>query len=233
MRLQDNLEIELKLTVGGSDPDALLNEVEKLDEIASFAIGEPAQHRIHDIYWDLPDGGLHESRLSLRLRDVDGRVLFTAKGGTSSGEGLFRRYELEVDATRQNWDEVRAALEQEGASLKDGALGEAPADWLRAAGLVPTQNRITRRTVRYVYGATEPHRPLAELALDRTRFNFGMLKIDYWEIEIEELGGGDEIPRQIGRTLLERYPDRLSPSTMGKYSRGLWLERELRAAGKL
>ena len=84
------------------------------------------------------------------------------------------------------------------------------------------------------YTAETGDQPLAELALDRTRFDLGRVLVDYWEIEIEELGGhGDEVPRTLGQALRERYPDRLEPSTMGKYSRGLRLENELRTTGQL
>jgi inorganic triphosphatase YgiF len=224
MRLQDHLEVELKLSVIGDDPDALLDDVASLRELAALRLEPSGDHALRDIYWDLPNGGLRDSHLSLRLRQIDDRQVFTAKGGTSNSDGLFRRYELEVPATRENWDELLAVLSCEGVKLADEVSGDDPQGWLRATGLVPTQDRATRRTI---------DRPLAELALDRTRFDFGKALVDYWEIEIEQLDGGEAAPREIGRALLARYPDRLEPSTMGKYSRGLTIERELRATGQL
>jgi hypothetical protein len=233
MRLQDNLEVELKLSVIGDDPDALLNDVAALREIAALRLEPAGDHALRDIYWDLPDGGLRNTHLSLRLRQIDDHQVFTAKGGTSNSDGLFRRYELEVPATRENWDKLRAVLIGEGIRLTDGVPGNDPQAWLRGAGFVPTQDRATRRTIRYAYAASSGDHPLAELALDRTRFDFGKALVDYWEIEIKQLDGGDVVPREIGRALLARYPDRLEPSTMGKYSRGLTIERELRATGQL
>lgn len=233
MRLQDNLEVELKLSVTGDDPDALLDEVAALGELGAMQLSPAESHRLHDIYWDLPDVGLRAQKLSLRLRQIDDRLVFTAKGGTSNSNGLFRRYELEVPATRENWIAVRAALASEGVELREEVSGDAPAEWLRAAGLTPTQDRVTRRTVRYALPATNGQQPLAELALDRTRFDFGSALVDYWEIEIEQLNGHEQAPRDLGRALLSRYPDRLEPSSMGKYSRGLAIERELRGTGQL
>jgi len=234
MRLQDNLEVELKLTVTGDHPDALLDEIAALDRLGSLRLGAGAEHRLRDIYWDWPDFGMRAQHLSLRLRQIDDRHVFTAKGGTSNSDGLFRRYELEAPATAENWLEVRAALAGEGLDLDGDVLGDDPAAWLRSAGLVPTQDRSTRRTVRYAFTGAQDDRPLAELALDRTRFDFGETRVSYWEIEVEELGGhGDEAPREIGLALMARYPGRLEPSTMGKYSRGLVIERELREAGRL
>jgi inorganic triphosphatase YgiF len=233
MRLQDNLEIELKLTVTGDDPDALLDEVARLDGLGPLRLGPAEDHRLRDIYWDLPDGGLHALKLSLRLRQIDDRLVFTAKGGTSHSEGLFRRYELEVPATRENWAAVRAALAGEGAELGGDDSGDGPSAWLRGAGLVPTQDRTTRRSAKYAFAGAHGNERVAELALDRTRFNFGTMAVDYWEIEVEQLNGHEEAPRRLGQALLERYHDRLELSTMGKYSRGLAIERELREAGRL
>ena len=96
MRLEDNLEVELKLSVIGDDPDALLDEVAELRQLGSLRLGPADDHQLRDIYWDLPDGSLRTRRLSLRLRQIDDRTVFTAKGGTSNSDGLFRRYELEV-----------------------------------------------------------------------------------------------------------------------------------------
>ena len=233
MRLQDNLEVELKLSVIGDDPDALLDEVATLRELGGLRLQPADDHQLRDIYWDLPDGSMREHHLSLRLRQIDDRTVFTAKGGTSNSEGLFRRYELEIPATPENWTQLRSVLVGEGVTLGDGMSGDGPEQWLLGAGLTPTQDRSTRRTIRYAYPDAGADSPLAELALDRCRFDFGKVLVDYWEIEIEQLGGGDEVPCQLGRLLLTLYPDRLEPSTMGKYSRGLSIERELRATGKL
>jgi len=233
MRLQDNLEVELKLSVIGDDPDALLDEVAGLRQLAAMRLEPADDHQLRDIYWDLPDGGLRALHLSLRLRQIDDQTVFTAKGGTSNNDGLFTRYELEVPATRENWIDLRSVLVGEGVTLGDGLSGDGPEEWLRQAGLTTTQDRSTRRSIRYAYPDAPSDRPLAELALDRTRFDFGTMMVDYWEIEIEQLDGGDEVPRELGRALVSLYPDRLEPSTMGKYSRGLAIERELRAAGQL
>jgi inorganic triphosphatase YgiF len=233
MRLEDNLEVELKLSVIGDDPGALLDEVAELRQLGSLRLGPTGDHQLRDVYWDLPDRSLRTRRLSLRLRQIDDRTVFTAKGGTSNSDGLFRRYELEVPATLDNWIGIRDVLAGEGVDLADDLTGEAPEEWLHRAGLTPTQNRSTRRSVRYAYANASSHTPLAELALDRTRFDYGKVLVDYWEIEIEQLDGGEDVPRRLGQALLDLYADRLEPSSMGKYSRGLAIERELREAGQL
>src|SRR5205823_10485936 len=102
MRLQDHVEVELKLTVVSDNPDIVLDRVAQLGRVGPYALGPASDHRLHDIYWDLPDSSLRAQHLSIRLRQIDDRLVFTAKGGTSSVEGLFRRYELEVPATLDN-----------------------------------------------------------------------------------------------------------------------------------
>ncbi|MCC6176524.1 MAG: CYTH domain-containing protein [Chloroflexi bacterium] len=241
MRLQDHQEIEFKLSVTGGDLDAILEDVASLRSLAGLALDTPRRHHLHDVYWDLSNGSVHEHGLSLRLRHIDDRVLFTVKGGTSSHDGLFLRDELELPATRESWATIRREFAERGVALRDdgqrtsagraGVTTSDPMAWLAAAGLVVTQDRRTERTVR---NALRAGVPVAELALDRTRYDFGHMQVDYHEIEIEQIGAGDgSLARRLGEALVKRYPDRLEPSTMGKYRRGLKLERSLRDAGRL
>jgi inorganic triphosphatase YgiF len=237
MRLQDHVEVELKLTVVSDDPDTVLDRVEELEQIGPLSFGPPVHHLLHDLYWDLPDFSLRARHLSIRLRQIDDRLVFTAKGGTSSADGLFRRYELEVPATIDSWHELRGVFRDEGVRLHDGAAGGEPADWLSAAGLVVTQDRATRRTARFgsIQGQStaEGHSTAAvEMALDRTQFRFGDLTREYREIEIEQIDPGVSLS-ELGDELMGLFPGQLQLSTMGKYSRGLLIERQLRAAGRL
>src|SRR5687768_2080366 len=124
MRLQDNFEVELKLSVTGDDPDALLDEVASLRQLGGMRLTPSVGHRLRDIYWDFPDGRMRAQKLSLRLRSIDDDRVFTIKGNTSASEGLFRRYELEVPATPENWHEVRAVLTGEGVTLGPNGDGD-------------------------------------------------------------------------------------------------------------
>src|SRR5688500_15047040 len=162
MRLQDNLEVELKLSVIGDDPDALLDEIAGLRNLGGMRLEPADDHQLRDVYWDLPDGGLRAHHLSLRLRQIDNQTVFTAKGGTSNSDGLFRRDELEVPATRENWIDLRAVLVSEGVKLGGTVAGDRPELWLREAGLTATQDRSTRRTIRYAYPDAASDHPLAE-----------------------------------------------------------------------
>jgi len=231
MRLQDHVEVELKLTVVSEDPDFVLDRIAQLGRVGPYAFGPAVDHHLHDIYWDLPDSSLRAQHLSIRLRQIDDRLVFTAKGGTSSDGGLFRRYELEVPATVENWHDLKRVFRDEGVGLRDGDAGGGPADWLTASGLIVTQDRATRRTVRYGY-LVDSDEAAVEMALDRTQFRFGELTREYREIEIEQIDP-DASLSEIGAELVTMFPGQLELSTMGKYSRGLLIERGLRAAGHL
>lgn len=228
-RLEDHSEVELKLTLVGDDPDGLLDRVAALDRLGDDELGPVRQHQLRDVYWDTPKRRLRHHGLTLRIREMDGATFFTAKGGTSSKDGLFRRYELELPATLDNWHAMREALASFGASFTGFAAREgSPAEWLAASGLILTQDRTTARRTREVrHGG----RPIAELALDHTTFRFRTLVVEYREIEIEQLSDGEVDLYAFRDILSDLFPGRLEASTMGKYSRGLLLERHLTSAG--
>ncbi len=227
-RLEDHSEIELKLTVVGDDPDGLLDVVAALERLGEYELGLPRRHRLRDVYWDTPKRQLRQHGLTLRLRRMDDQVLFTAKGGTSAKDGLFRRYELERPATFENWHVVRTVLKAGGVSL-DGFVARegSPAEWMAASGLIVTQDRTTDRRTREV---CRDGTVVAELALDRTTFRFRTLVVEYREIEVEQVGDREVDLTSLGQVLAEAFPGRLEPSTMGKYKRGLTIEKQLRAA---
>ena len=52
MRLQDHVELELKLTVVGPDPDGFLAQVARLDRIGPISLGPAVEHQLLDVYWD-------------------------------------------------------------------------------------------------------------------------------------------------------------------------------------
>ncbi len=226
-RLSERDEVEFKLSVVGEHPQATLDAVRRLERVGNQRLGPPIAHQIHDLYWDTDDRALGARGLTLRLRELDSALMFTAKGGGTADSGLFRRQELELPADASSWRRVRSTLEQAGIMLARGQTeSPSPADWLAAAGLVVTQDRLTERVVRYV---SDREGRTAELALDTTRYRFGEQTVEYREIEIEQLGSGPS-PRALGEALIAQLPDQLEPASMGKYSRGLQLERELQDA---
>ncbi|MFN8522474.1 MAG: CYTH domain-containing protein [Chloroflexota bacterium] len=228
--LTDTEEIEYKLAAVGPDPRATLDRIAALEMLGGYAIGPVMPHQIHDIYFDTPERGLGDLRLSLRLRTQDGHTRFTAKGSLGSQNGLFRRQELELPAAWDNWCQVRDALNGAGAALtvaNDQHGG--PRDWIVRAGLQVTQDRETHRRARNVLVGDVP---AAELAIDATTYHLGPRTVEYREIEIEQLPGSAIDARALGELLQLLFPGELEPATMGKYSRGLKLSAQEQAAGE-
>ena len=217
-------EVELKLVVRGENPADTLAAIARLDQLGGARLGPPTTLTIHDLYWDTPEGVLGANHVSLRLRTVDGAMLLTTKEAAQVSGGLFRRRELELPADRAGWKRIRGALEVQGLKLRN-QVADSPrtVDWLSAAGLVVTQDRVTERTLRVAY---DGERAIAEVACDATRFNFGGRTADYYEVEVEQLSAGAPV-RSLGRALMARFPGQLEPARIGKYARGLQLEREL------
>jgi inorganic triphosphatase YgiF len=214
------------MAVTGSDPEGLFRRIESLQRIGDWSFGPTVEHLIRDLYWDTADGALGHKKITLRLRELDGRLLLTTKGGGVSRRGLFRRRELEVPATMANWRQVFESLVASGALRSPGSVrGRQPTAWLEAAGLIVTQDRDTVRRARIV---TADGMPVAEMAMDLTTYRFGEHIARFREVEIERLAGDENLARSLGERLLCKFPHDLTPSRVGKYSRGRRIERALR-----
>ena len=209
------MEIEFKLAV--LDP-AVFDELRTRTELAGYRLEPGGTHRLRDRYVDTAGQDLQRLRWTLRLRQLDDRLLFTVKRDHSSEAGLFSRDELELPATPASWARLRADLAGAGVSLggSDQPRGE-PATWLADSGLVVQQDRATVRDVLYAErdGARQ-----AEVALDRTTYHVGLYEIVYREIEVESLIECAEPAVLLGAALQRAYPAQLTPSTQGKVVRG-------------
>ena len=92
------MEIELKLALPTTDPAGLAG---RLAQIPLLARRKAVQQTFHNIYYDTPELALHQHRVALRLRRVDGRAgqaqwLQTLKMGGSSTSALSHRGEWET-----------------------------------------------------------------------------------------------------------------------------------------
>ena len=58
-------EIELKLTLPGTDPASLLKRLTRVPPLARVSA---TQQHLHNIYYDTPDQRLNRERIALRLR---------------------------------------------------------------------------------------------------------------------------------------------------------------------
>jgi inorganic triphosphatase YgiF len=215
-------EVEWKLTARDA---RLLDDLADRVELAGYRLESAPPRQIRDQYWDTPDRTLAACHWGLRTRIEDGVAKLTIKRTESRRAGLFRREELELPATPDNWAQILARLVRGGAQLSGGPVpGGDPADWLTAAGLRIVQDRSTHRRVLIAY---QNDCPVAELALDLSTYYLGAYEVLFREIEVEALTAESRHVRALGRALERTYEGRVSPSKHGKYSLGLKLATSL------
>jgi len=180
-------EIELKFLCEPADLDAVL----------AAAPGEGAQiQRLNATYFDTPDQLLAKARISLRLRDEDGRRVQTLK----RGEG-FSREEHEAPAPDEGLDLGMPALRKALTGAQRGALEPA------------FTVQVTRRARTFLHQGAE-----IELAVDQGIIRAGDRSEPVSEIELELKAGPPQALFEVARELSRTAP--LYLSFDGKAYRG-------------
>ena len=231
-------EVELSLVITADDPESVLRRLARLREVGSYVLHARGSDRIVDHYFDTPDGALRKQGLALRLRTLDGATLIGLKGPRRSASTRTEdRLELEGPFSSEAVEEVARRIgggrPVAGSTDVDSADPDAVLEAALGVGLI--QRRETVRLLRDVADAREPSGPvLAELALDRVRFEVGSREVRHYEIEIEakRTGRGTSATRAIAAELVTRHPDELAEWPYGKLPTGKAIE-QLLADGKL
>ncbi len=225
-------EVELSLLISAPDPEAVLQRLARLRAIGPYALAARGLERIVDRYFDTPRGELRRQGLALRLREVGGTTLIGLKGPRRARSTRTEdRYELERPFSAEAVAEVgrRAGLEVRPVAEADGADPERLLE--TSLGVRRIQRRETDRLVREVADtAGGPGPVLAELVLDRVRFEVEGRAVRHYEVEIESKapGKGTEAARRIAAELRSRYPDELAEWPWGKLATGSAVEALLR-----
>ena len=231
-------EVELSLVITADDPESVLRRLARLREVGSYVLHARGSDRIVDHYFDTPDGALRKQGLALRLRTLDGATLIGLKGPRRSASTRTEdRLELEGPFSSEAVEEVARRIgggrPVAGSTDVDSADPDAILEAALGVGLI--QRRETVRLLRDVADAREPSGPvLAELALDRVRFEVGSREVRHYEIEIEakRTGRGTSATRAIAAELVTRHPEELAEWPYGKLPTGKAIE-QLLADGKL
>lgn len=224
-------EVELSLVIACDDPEGVLQRLARLREVGPYRLAARGSEQIEDRYFDTPDGALGKQGVALRLRTVKGATTIGVKGRQRSGSTQTEdRSEVERPFSPEAVEEIarRTGLERMAAEEADG-----PDELLAAAlGVRPIQRRETVRLVRDVTDSREASGPvLAELVLDRVRFDVGDSPVLHYEVEIEakRTGRGTESAKAIAAELAGRYPE-LAEWPYGKLPTGRAVEALLRRA---
>ncbi|MCA1770285.1 MAG: CYTH domain-containing protein [Halomonas sp.] len=188
-------EVELKLALGQEGPKALRHHP---------LLAQPVQaSHLGNTYFDTPEGALERSRMALRLRRVNGRVLQTVKTRGEGGGGLSTRGEWE-------WEVSGPELDLEGlAELPPAALGQ---DVLER--LVPRFTTDFHRETRMIDHAGAR----IEVALDEGEIVADNRRVAIRELELELKAGEPEALWSLAEILAESVP--LRPADTSKAARG-------------
>lgn len=197
MKPSEPTEIELKLALAPAGPSAL-RQHPMLQGLT------PKRQTLANTYYDTPEGALAQTRMAVRLRQVDERVLQTVKTAGHGGGGFSQRQEWE-------WQVPTRRLDTQGlAELPpfQDALGEV------IPALEPQLNTDFERLSWQIVWQ-DSH---IELALDEGEIHSGGHQARICEMELELKDGAPEALWSLAQTLAERVP--LRPSDSSKAARG-------------
>ena len=217
---------ETKLVIVSSDSAQVADEVAALTRLGSYDLAPRPEERLHDTYWDRPDGRLGAERIAVRLRRANRSTLITLKGRSRTApDGAAVRLEFEEPWSPAAFETIRKVLTDAGVwpvAAPAKAFQSDPHKSLQMAGFVLAQDRETRRRPRDLIADGDLHQAhIAELAIDTTIFHVGALNILSREIEVESKGpGGLKAVERASRALLYLYADRLKRSNHSKIALG-------------
>ena len=228
-------EVEGVLLVRAEDPEAVARRLAALETVGRFDLLAGAPRQIHDVHLDSEGGALAAARVTLRVREQDGRPLLTLKADARRTGMASQRLELEAPWSARALRSALAELRRRGIRVPDppdtgpeGAGTAEPLAVLAGLGLHPTQDRDTVRIPRAV--VEREHRDagaVAELAIDDVAFGTPAGMVRLLEVEVEAKGPGSMTTVEaLLAALAEAFPGELRPWPYGKLVSG-------RTAGQL
>jgi inorganic triphosphatase YgiF len=165
---------------------ALFRRLNAMDHIGNFALEHTGTLDILTIYLDTPELTLFYNHHALRLRIMQGRVLLSLKGPSTSSDGLVQeRPEDEVDAP--GFSEKRLPGVEDILRLMPSSV-----ELLKDATLSVSLRSMDKRSLHYVLHEGER---AYEIACDSVVFSSPRkpgLKADATELEIEQKAGSVE-----------------------------------------
>ncbi len=173
------MEIELKLALPTTDPAGLARS---LAHIPLLVRRKAVQQQLHNIYYDTPQKDLHQGRVALRLRRLDGKAgqaqwLQTLKMGGSSDSALSQRGEWETPVPDAQLDAEALAATPWSRLDPDGSL---------FAALAPC---FTTQFVRTIWTVRQRDASVVEVALDIGHIAVHGNTTPICELELELLAG--------------------------------------------
>lgn len=201
------MERELKFRV---DDPGVFAELLSRSELAGYTLARSGHEQQQNTYYDTSDGQLRSRGYSLRVRDLGTHRVLTLK------------WNGRVDGATHERNELEAPLGagELGQPWPAGELGDLLGTLLGPTPLL--QPLFTIATERHKLLAGPAAAPVAEVALDHSTVLAGELREQFYELEAEQLPGGNEGDVQLLDTALRgSWP--LVPEERSKFERGLRL----------
>ena len=224
-------EREATFVIISAEPGAVASIIADLGQISRYTLLPGDSRNIVDIYFDTYTRELTANHWALRVRCAELATLLTLKGPSLPTDwGGLERPEIEAAWSKEAVERVVAELARAGiAALQAAAFcKDDPVKILGSYGLEVIQRRElwrrTRRVLSESSGTT-----VAELAIDRVRYDGAFGEILHWEVELEALGDSEStaMPEIIG-ALLHEFGSALRPWPHSKLATGFVIEEGLK-----
>ncbi len=224
-------ETEAALVIAAGAAESVADRIARLRVVAGHDLVPRGTRRIHDTYFDTPDGELQAQRVALRIRELDGATWVTLKGPSQPTDwGGKERLEIDLLWSQDAAKRILAELAGRGLTppARDRTVDASrPVQTMLALGLQVIQDRRVRRRVRDVVARHQPL-VLAELAIDSVTYHFADRQIHHHEVEIETKSrDGPRAGRAVAEDLISMYAPALRSWPFGKLATGRAIERFL------
>lgn len=183
-------ETEVKMIISSAKPQALLEQISKLESVDDYRLLPQGIKTIRDCYLDTTDRALGARGLALRVRHMDGHPWLGLKGApTVRAHHAIERLEIECPWPSTGARNMLTELRVSGIECPEITPVTARKDALSsmtALGFIQIEEHTTRRELRDVVPreATREH-TLAELAIDFVVYRFDNAEYRHRELEIE------------------------------------------------
>ena len=146
-------EKEITLVAYNESAETISNQISRLNNISKYLLAEAKVQDIVDVSFDTSDKNLFQNHMSLRIRKINGRCLFTLKSNpVFDMSGTVKRDELELEWKPDSFDELVDALIASG--IKFPCNYAFDFDWyksMNSLGMNVLQERHTKRLAKEIF----------------------------------------------------------------------------------
>ncbi|MFH1115080.1 MAG: CYTH domain-containing protein [Pseudomonadota bacterium] len=224
------VEAEATLLIYSKHPRAVAREVADLAAVAAFRPDGGIRGVLNDTYLDTPGSDLRQRHWILRLRRISSTWWITLKGPSrETPHGVMERGELEMPWSLDAFVHLMNTFDIRFTGRQAAHIASTdPLEIMRELGMAVVQHRVTERLVKNVFLTDKPV-VVAEIAVDRVRYDLAGGEILHHEIEIESKHAdyGSAVG-EIAGDLLERFAPILRVWKIGKLATGLMIDTLIR-----